>query len=176
MVRTLIALAVVVLAGCVGARGRLVSEEEAEAYFRERRERYVEIVSLVEQCRPVRLGRSGAYRRVWADGSSDEGLGCLEVGHDVKDVVAALREADVVSVVYSTDDGPLSNSPSGVILQVSINVFSAGMVGAGQSVDFIYSPGLLPAAPADESGDGYAIERRLIGSSPSHWYWEYARG
>lgn len=157
-----------VLAGC--DKGSRLAADEADAHFRVHQERYNQIVSLVDECRPARTGSS--YRRVWADGSSGDGPYCSRSGQDLGPLERALRQSGAISVDYTTEDGPESFSPGGPLKSVEISVFSSGTVTSGTSIGFVYSPDVMAAAPENYRQGDYKITRQLVGRPPHHWYWE----
>lgn len=156
------------LAGCQS--GSPVSEDEAEAHFRAHQDHYTRIVTLVDECRPVRTGSS--YNRVWADGSSRSGLQCSRGSLEIDTIEQALRESGAVSVSYETEDGPGSLTHDGALTSVHIGLFSSGIVTSGTSIAFVYSPEALETAPQDFRDGDYIITRRWVGSPPHHWHWE----
>lgn len=160
---------VLTLTGC--GNGSRISADEAESHFLTHQVRYDQIVALVDECRPTRTGSS--YKRVWADGSSSEGLHCFRGTSDIGTLEQALKETGAVAVHYMTDDGPEAHSPGGSLDSVEINVFSSGIVTSGTSIDFVYSPDVLANAPPDHRDGDYSITRRLVGTAPYHWYWEH---
>jgi hypothetical protein len=113
-----------------------------------------------------------SYKRVWADGSSRSGLYCSRTAQNIEAVEQALRQSGAISVDYLTADGPESFTPEGALTSVEIGVYSSGIVTSGTSIDFVFSPEALAAAPDDYREGDYVITRRLVGSPPHHWYWE----
>ena len=159
---------VLTLTGC--GNGSRILADEAESHFRTHQVGYDQIVALVDECRPARTGSS--YRRVWADGSSNEGLRCFRGTSDVGTLEQALKETGAVAVHYMTNDGPEAHSPGGFLNSVEITVFSSGIATSGTSIDFVYSPVTMTKAPPDYREGDYTITRRLVGTPPYHWYWE----
>ena len=161
----------VCLSGCM-EHGSKVRADQAEDHFQRHKADYERIVTLVASCRPERRGADAGYNRVWADGSTGEKLYCQRDGQSTNAIMRALQGADAVSVSYLTSDGPGVSSGASELRSVSIGVYSAGIVPSGTSIDFVYVAQALESPPQNEIGDGYGVERRLVGGSPRHWYLE----
>jgi len=157
--------------GCL-EQGEPVSREQAVDYFQAHRQHYEQIVVLVEQCRPRRVGATVGYFRVWADGSSSEGLHCGRANESIAPIVDALQRADAASVDYSTSDQPAPMSPESPMRSVSISPYSAGLGVSGSMIDFVYSFQPLMTPPADEGDVSSGVERRPVTPPPHQWWWE----
>lgn len=171
--RSVLVLLAPLVSGCLfgGPKGEEISAREAPAYFATKREGLERVVALVDACRP---DRDDGYNRVWADGSSPEGLRCLREGGDLPMLVAELNRHGFVGVDYSAGEWGKARDPLEPLGTVSVNVYSAGLGVSGVSIDFVHfaQPNNEPVATERREDGSILHESRAVTAAPYHWFWE----
>ena len=158
MVRLIIGFAALVgAAGCSG-EGDTVGRENARSHFQTHRVAYERLVELVRSCELTGT--------LWAETPAREDVSCSQVEHSTDPLVAALRDAEAISVTRIPAHAAMPSG--GVAIVVSIR----GLGVSGSLERFIYSSQPVTEPPSDEGDVASGVERVAITPPPYQWWWE----